>query len=472
MSSDKLRLSVLLADLLWIATALLLACSSRLYAAWHSPPQPFGFEFTCLLIVSVLVWPMLYFWGKLDGFEYGWGVAPVSCWLAIGVFSLSVVLSASAYFINERVSRRLVVWDGLLLYGGFFVIRLLARWLLASLWNVRRMVILGDDRVARELAAKIARHPETRTQVVGFFTLAGQNGYQQHADALHGLSTLDIPEILRRKSVTDLVIAFAQPSSQELANLVSRCRGAGITVSLVSQYYDLYLTRPRFVEVGGIPLLRLDKPAGRTPLVKIKPVMDFLLALVLLALSAPLLAAAAIQLLVRKGRVFQSEWRCGRAGQPFRMYRLAIAGDDPANTWFMRLLFTTSLTELPQLWNVLRGEMSVVGPRPETPEHIKHYSEWHRQRLAFRPGITGWAQVHGSRDKDSSDEKARFDLYYILAWSPLLDLGVLLQTGWTVLSRLRRPAPARRPRISAVPTSAAPRLISERYADSPQSSAN
>jgi lipopolysaccharide/colanic/teichoic acid biosynthesis glycosyltransferase len=130
----------------------------------------------------------------------------------------------------------------------------------------------------------------------------------------------------------------------------------------------------------------------------------------------------------------------------------------------MRLLLRTSLNELPSLWNVLRGEMSLVGPRPESPERIKHYSEWHHQRLRFKPGITGWAQVHGSRDRDSSDEKARFDLHYILNWSPLLDLAVLLQSFATVLSRLRPKAPERAPR-----TKATTRVMPERYANGAQS---
>jgi lipopolysaccharide/colanic/teichoic acid biosynthesis glycosyltransferase len=103
----------------------------------------------------------------------------------------------------------------------------------------------------------------------------------------------------------------------------------------------------------------------------------------------------------------------------------------------MNVLEHTSLTELPQFWNVLCGDMSLVGPRPETPDRIKHYSDWHRRRLSIKPGITGWAQVHGLRNGDSSDEKAKFDLHYILKWSPLLDCVVLLQTGWTLLTRVQ-----------------------------------
>ena len=97
-----------------------------------------------------------------------------------------------------------------------------------------------------------------------------------------------------------------------------------------------------------------------------------------------------------------------------------------------------SITELPQLWNVLRGEMSLVGPRPESPERVKHYSDWQLQRLNAKPGMTGLAQVHGLREQHSSEEKTRFDLQYMLDSSPFLDFSLLLQTFGTLIGRLLR----------------------------------
>ena len=464
MAFDRLRISVLMADGLWILLALLIVCDPR-FQAWANinSPEPFGSEFLCLLIVSYIVWPLLYFWIKLDGFEHGWGLASVASWLAIGVMMQSVVLGSNAYFLRETFQRRFLIYLIALLYLGYVAVRILARWILAGV-AMRRMVILGDGRVARELASKISQHPELRTEVVGFFSVAGQNGREPHNRALHGISTLDIPEMLQKRKITDVVIAFPG-HSREVASFVDRCRAEGITVSLVSEYYDLYLTRPKLVEVGGIPLLRFDKPSEHNLLLRVKPAMDFLMAIALLIVTAPLLAVTALQLMLRGRQVIESETRCGRGGSRFSMYRFAIKRDDPENGWLMDLLMRTSLNELPSLWNVLRGDMSMVGPRPETPERIKHYSEWHHQRLRFKPGITGWAQVHGSRDFDSSDEKARFDLHYILTWSPLLDMVVLLQTFGTVLSRLSP---------SASGTGTAKRMsapvMPKRYADSTSSS--
>jgi lipopolysaccharide/colanic/teichoic acid biosynthesis glycosyltransferase len=463
MAFDRLRISVLLADGIWILLALLLVCDRRFDAVCRiHAPEAFGSEFLCLLLLSLVVWPTLYFWIKLDGFEHGWGLTSVSSWLAIGVLLQSIVLGANAYFLRETFQRRFLLYTAVLLYAGYFAIRVLARWLLAwgAAVGVRRMVILGHGRVARELAAKISQHPELRTKVVGFFSVSGQNGRELQAPPLRGISTLEIPEMLQRQSITDVVIVFSG-QSREVSSLVDRCRAAGMTVSLVSEYYDLYLTRPKLVEVGGIPLLRFDKPSEHNWLLHVKPAMDFLMAIGLLVVSVPLIALATLQLMLREGPMLESETRCGRNGRPFSMLRFAIAAEDPSNTWLMNFMVRTSLNELPALWNVLRGEMSIVGPRPETPERIKHYSEWHRQRLRFKPGITGWAQVHGSRDFDSSDEKARFDLHYILNWSPLLDIVVLLQTLGTILSRLR----PRQWESGMAPAAVTAQGMTEHYAD-------
>ena len=139
---------------------------------------------------------------------------------------------------------------------------------------------------------------------------------------------------------------------------------------------------------------------------------------------------------LRKGRGFRRELRCGLHGETFLMYRLNSdrpASALPAHEYLMQW---SSLTELPQLFNVLRGEMSLVGPRPEGPERTRHYSEWHKQRLSVKPGITGLAQVHGLRDQNSSEDKTKYDLQYILHRSLFQDISLLLQTAWTITRRL------------------------------------
>src|SRR5260370_12904274 len=118
------------------------------------------------------------------------------------------------------------------------------------------------------------------------------------------------------------------------------------------------------------------------------------------------------------------------------MYRLDIDRDEEHLRGYARILVQCSPTDLPQLWNVLKGEMSLVGPRPESRDRVRHYSDWQRQRLTVVPGLTGLAQVRGLREEHSSEEKARFDLQYIGQWSLFLDLSLLLQTAWALFVRL------------------------------------
>ena len=118
------------------------------------------------------------------------------------------------------------------------------------------------------------------------------------------------------------------------------------------------------------------------------------------------------------------------------MLRLNVDRHANEMTRLERFLQQLSITELPQLFNVLCGDMSLVGPRPESPDRVRHYSEWEQQRLSVRPGITGLAQVHGLREQHSSEEKTRFDLQYLLKPSPTTDLSLLLQTSWTLIIRI------------------------------------
>jgi len=138
---------------------------------------------------------------------------------------------------------------------------------------------------------------------------------------------------------------------------------------------------------------------------------------------------------LRNGKAFSAELRCGENGIPFKMYRLNVERHPVNPSLFERFLLRWSLTELPQLWNVLRGDMSLVGPRPESTDRIKYYSDWQHKRLKVPAGVTGLAQVHGLRDRHSSEEKTRFDLQYILHWSLFLDITLIVQTLWSLLTR-------------------------------------
>jgi len=143
--------------------------------------------------------------------------------------------------------------------------------------------------------------------------------------------------------------------------------------------------------------------------------------------------------LFTKHPAFRRETRIGQYGAPFSMWRLNVERPVLTGSRFEKLLDHLSITELPQLWNVIKGQMSLVGPRPEPPALIARYSEWQQRRLRVKPGMTGLAQVHGLREYSSSEQKTRFDLQYVMDAHLLWDMSLLLQTIWTLGTRMFSP---------------------------------
>jgi lipopolysaccharide/colanic/teichoic acid biosynthesis glycosyltransferase len=301
----------------------------------------------------------------------------------------------------------------------------------------RKVVILGSGRTARELAAKMARHPETLCSVVGHLvpsdSYTGNSAISQ-APRVIPVKTLGIVELLKAQGVGELIVVGSPGSQNEMVALAARCRNEAIQMSLVPDLYELYLAKPNLLDLDGLPVLQLPEP---TPLVTsgLKRVMDLALGMMLAAPALPILLFAAILLRMQGKSPFRFEVRCGYNAEHFRMLRLNVTRNGADLTFLEHILEELSITELPQLWNVLSGQMSLVGPRPESADRVDHYTDWERQRLMVKPGMTGLAQVCGLRDQHSSEEKCRFDLQYLLDCSIFLDLSLLLQTIWTLAGR-------------------------------------
>jgi lipopolysaccharide/colanic/teichoic acid biosynthesis glycosyltransferase len=307
--------------------------------------------------------------------------------------------------------------------------------------TLRRVAVLGNGRIARELVESIERHPEMMKRVVGYIypSRSDQPTGSPHQDvpfAGSATNTVGVVELLKSQNIDEIIVVHPQASVSELQKIIESCRAARICVSLVPQWYELYMFKTRFLDVDGLPLISLEQQSPRVGLLAAKRITDLLLASTLLLVSAPIVIVAVLLLVLKREQPFRGEQRCGLEGRPFFMWRLNIDRHLSTGTGLRGWLARLSLTELPQLWNVICGDMTLVGPRPEPVERVKHYSDWQRQRLRMKPGLTGLAQVHGLREQHSSDEKANFDLQYILHWSPLIDLSLLLQTVWTVTIRL------------------------------------
>jgi lipopolysaccharide/colanic/teichoic acid biosynthesis glycosyltransferase len=443
MKIGKIRYWILSADLLWVLGALALAIALRYAGSTGGINFSEHFRTYYLLIFTVVpTWTLLYFEMSLDGFKGGWHFPAILSKTIVAVSLLMVVVLALAFLTQHNYSRLVLLYFGVFFGLGLVGVRCLIRYLVTSeLRNVtdHRCVILGNGSVAKELASKIASHPELPFQIVGFL-LPGEseaaNGFgSSHSTLRAPIKTLQVLELLTRENVHRLIIAISQPDRTEVRKLIAECRKVSIQVFLVPQWYDLYVSTTELVEIDGLPLLSLQEPNPSSASFVLKRAMDIVLSAGILLLVSPMLAVAAAFVYSKKGKAFRSELRCGKEGIPFGMLRLNVERHPVNPERYERLFVRWSLTELPQLWNVLRGEMSLVGPRPESAERLKHYSEWQRQRLKVRGGVTGLAQVHGLRDQHSSEDKARFDLQYIFNWSPFLDLSLILQTVWTLIFR-------------------------------------
>ena len=456
-SHRKVRGWILLSDLTWLACSVAVTWFLRYGFAWRAMPWSAVQAFVLMLLESCLIWMVLCSSVDLTGSRVSWRTPAIISHLMLTVGGLMLTLLASAYLHRTYFSRLALGYFAAVTLCGFVLIRLAARRILDARnlsGTVRRVVIVGSGPIARETASRFSQHPELRCAVVGF--LAPEDEYpgmfisESVTPALH-IPMCDVIESLRGRNVDELVFAASKNGDQRIAELMDECVKQGFAVSVVPQPYELYLSAPELMDLDGIPILRLRNSLAEAKGRLWKRAMDVGLSIPLLLLSAPLILSAAVVLRSKKGRGFCREERYGWHGRRFWICRLNSPRRGTDLPGYERILQHLSVTELPQLWNVLRGEMSLVGPRPEGIDRVRHYTEWHRRRLNVKPGMTGLAQVHGLRDQHALEDKTRYDLQYILHRSLFQDFSLLLQTLWTLAGRLRYLGEVGKPTANPVP---------------------
>lgn len=320
----------------------------------------------------------------------------------------------------------------------------------------RRALIVGAGNVGQIMAEKFRRRQDLGLDLIGFVDSSPPKNAQL------GLSLLgkeeDLLNLVRLHDINHVILAFSPSSHDRLLRMIRRCDRVGVSFSIVPRLFEItYFSDAD--EIEGVPLVNLRKsPAGKAERL-VKRVIDMGLAAVSVALLAPLFAAIAVFIkLDSRGPVFFRQERVGKDGKRFMMlkFRSMEAGahskqrrmnhlnqatgplfkirEDPRLTRMGIWLRKFSLDELPQLFNVLSGKMSLVGPRPPLPEEVKRYSGWHKRRLAAVPGITGLWQVLGRSDL-TFEEMVKLDYLYLRNYSLRLDLKILAQTVPAVMSR-------------------------------------
>lgn len=308
-----------------------------------------------------------------------------------------------------------------------------------------RTLILGAGQVARDLGRYIVEDGSYGCTLVGFV----DSDPALPADQLPGLNlgpTELIAAIVDEERVDQLIIAFTAAPEAELVPIIQTCDRADVTIFIVPRLFEMTAQFGDSDEIDGIPLQHLRRAPFRSPTWWLKRAMDVVASGLALVLLSPLLAVIAIvnRLVDGPGIIFKQN-RVGIDGVEFevlkfRSLRPATEEESATNwnvkhddrlSWFGRFLRRSSLDELPQLWNIFRGDMSLVGPRPERPHFVEEFSDRYPRydaRHRVPCGLTGWAQIHGLRGDTSISERVRYDNYYIQNWSMWLDIKILLRT--------------------------------------------
>jgi exopolysaccharide biosynthesis polyprenyl glycosylphosphotransferase len=322
-----------------------------------------------------------------------------------------------------------------------------------------RAVIVGSGQVAKLITRKLRTHPSYGIDVVGYLDVPwpGQNGDDVTAPLLGDLSRFQ--EICRELGVERVVFAFSTLDHERLLEAITTSNALGLKLTIVPRLFEVLGRSVAVDEVEGMSLLAVRGIARSKSALLAKRTLDVVGATLALLLLSPLLAAIAAAIkLTSRGPVLFSQERIGRGHAPFRMhkFRTMVEGadalepdirhlneaqdpmfkiaEDPRVTRVGRLLRRTSLDELPQLWNVLRGEMSLVGPRPLVPREDAQVIGRHRARLDLSPGLTGPWQVLG-RTNIPFSEMVKLDYRYVADWSLWNDVKLLLRTAPVVLRR-------------------------------------
>jgi|HubBroStandDraft_6_1064221.scaffolds.fasta_scaffold04845_3 exopolysaccharide biosynthesis polyprenyl glycosylphosphotransferase len=330
----------------------------------------------------------------------------------------------------------------------------------------RPVLIMGAGLVGAQVARRLEDHPEYGLCPVGFLDNDPRSLAEVGGRDVPVLGTTeDLDEVVQRTAVRNLIVAFSSVADAHVSRLIQRCQELGVEVSVVPRMFDTINNRVGYDTVGGLPLLSFTAVNPKGVQFALKHAFDRVFAAALLVVLSPVLACTALAVrLTSPGPILFRQRRVGRDGTLFDLYKFRSMrvgyteqepGEDDERAWQLgwdtapggvegvdrrtpigRFLRRTSLDELPQLFNVLRGEMSVIGPRPERPEFVElfrqdlaRYGDRHR----VKSGITGWAQVHGLRGQTSLAERVEWDNYYIAHWSLTLDLKILALTFGALL---------------------------------------
>ncbi len=373
-------------------------------------------------------------------------------------------------------SRLLIVyyWFVVFCFVSFFrlLFRAIQRNLLIKGIGCRNTLIVGIGPQAIRIYNEIKNHPGLGLVVTSFlqvdayqdiekqgkYYIVPQSGLPANAADLFNSDVMTVEqttfeEFIENKVIKEIVFAIDSKHDDVIVDLIARCEGRDIGLKIVPSLYEILSGQARTAQLYGIPLIDINPRLMPAWEEKAKRLMDIVVAILILLVSLPVLILASIAIkLDSRGPIFYKQIRCGLNGKPFKILKFRSMRqdaekstgpvwsqkNDPRITRTGRFIRKVRIDEIPQMWNVLKGEMSLIGPRPERPYFVEKLSEeipYYKRRLSVRPGVTGWAQVSLKYDENIEDvrEKVRYDLIYIENMSLRMDFKIMLRTVIVVL---------------------------------------
>jgi exopolysaccharide biosynthesis polyprenyl glycosylphosphotransferase len=435
-------------------------------ASWLRPQLGFGYPLAPadtrlgwpIYIIATLVWGITFL--LIDVYNLQKNLRLVDEWqrLLVAHIASSLAFAGVLYFSFRDISRlqtlsfTLLALILLLFFRAAF--RLLLHLFGDKRYGTRRVLIVGAGSAGRGVADMVIRHYWTGLRLVGF---VDDNPRADTLQFPHFGSLEQTVDTVQSQHINEVIFALPREAHLKLANLVVALQSLKVNVRVVPDFFDLVFLRFAVEDVGDMPLVTLREPV-LDPLQRfIKRIFDLLLATIGLILSLPFMAVITLAIrLDSAGPIIFKQQRVGENGKLFNMYKfrtmyqdlqgeadelLLVDGqpvhklyDDPRVTKVGRFLRRTSLDELPQFINILKGDMSLVGPRPELPWLVDKYEPWQRKRFEVPQGLTGWWQVNGRADKPMHLH-TEDDLYYIKNYSLWLDIQILWRTLKAVVER-------------------------------------
>ena len=318
----------------------------------------------------------------------------------------------------------------------------------------RETVIVGTGVKAKELYEQVQKYPALGYKIIGFISLNGDGEKYTNLPAKILGSVQNLPSVMNMYPVQNILIALDIHQKDIVLNVVSVSTGYDVSIKIIPDMYDIISGQARTNQIYGFPLIEIMPHIMQPWEERAKRLMDILISIIILSLSAPVWIVVAIAIKLNSpGPLVFSQERVGKDGKVFRMHKFrsmfedaeAKTGpvwattNDPRVTSVGRFLRKTRLDEIPQFMDVLRGDMSLVGPRPERPHFVAQLAQeipLYKRRLSVKPGITGWAQIKQGYDTSLDDvrSKVKYDLFYIENMSFRMDIKILLMTVYTMIA--------------------------------------